>query len=206
MFHAEQLLGVDRGPGGPRLVALLLLRTRTGTAIRAAADRGDRAAMLGIPVDRLQMVVWAGAALLSFVGVFLRVAIVGLPFASVESFTALLAVLAALTMGRFTDLARVVVTAITLGVVEQAVTWNHPENPDLFAVVLAVVIFVGLAFMAKPRTRLDRDGPPSWQAIDQPRRFPAALARRLTVQLTQATVVVALLGRGGGPASAPREW
>ena len=100
--------------------------------MRAAADRADRAATLGIPVDRLQMFVWAGAALLSFIGVFLRVAIVGLPFASTDSFTV------AAHRARGVDdrtlhppRPRRGNGSIALGVVEQAVTWNHPENPDL---------------------------------------------------------------------------
>ncbi len=183
LFHAEHLLAWITAPLVLALVALLLLRTRVGTAIRGAADRPDRAAMLGVPVDRLQTVVWTGAALLSFIGVFLRVAVVGLPFASTTTFTALLAVLAALTIGRFTDLLRVVTTAVALGVVEQAVTWNHPENPELYAVVLAGVIFVGLALMATPRTRLDRDTTSAWQVDSGSRALPASVARRPLVRV-----------------------
>jgi branched-chain amino acid transport system permease protein len=193
VFHAEHLLAWIVAPVALALVAVLLLRTRAGAAVRAAADRADRAATLGIPVDRLQMFVWAGAALLSFVGVFLRVAIVGLPFASTDSFTSLLTVLAALTVGRFTHLGRVALTAIALGVVEQAVTWNHPENPDLYAVVLAVVIFVGLALMAKPRTRLDRDSTSAWRVIDQPLALPARIARRIPMRIFRLLVFGALL-------------
>jgi branched-chain amino acid transport system permease protein len=206
LFHAEHLLAWIVAPLALTLVAGLLLRTRVGAAVRAAADRPDRAATLGVPVDRLQMLVWAGAALLSFVGIFLRVAIAGLPFASTESFTALLSVLAALTVGRFTKLLPVAVTAVTLGVVEQAVTWNHPENPDLYAVVLAIVIFVGLALMATPRTRLDRDTTSAWQVGSAARPLPAAVARRPVVRFGRvagwgvvvagAVVLPAVLGTG----------
>ena len=192
-FHAEHLLAWVVAPLVLALVAVLLLRTRLGTGIRAAADRPERAAMLGIPVDRVQTVVWGGAALLSFVGVFLRVAVVGLPFASTETFTALLAVLAALTIGRFTDLLRVVSTAVALGVVEQAVTWNHPENPDLYAVVLAVVIFCGLALMASPRARLDRETTSAWQVDSGSKALPATLRRRPVVRLLRAAGLAALL-------------
>ena len=192
VFHAEHLLAWVVAPVALALVALTLLRTRGGTAVRAAADRADRAAMLGIPVNRLQAAVWAGASLLSFVGMFLRVAVVGLPFASTESFTALLAVLAALTVGRFTNLARVAATAIALGVVEQAVTWNHPEDPDLYAVVLAVVIFVGLALMASPRTRLDRDTTSAWQATGDPRPLPLRLSRSVGVRAVRIVAALAV--------------
>ena len=192
LFHAEHLLAWVVAPTVLALVAALLLRTRTGAAVRAAADRPDRAALLGIPVDRIQLLVWAGATLLSFVGVFLRVAITGLPFASTESFTALLAALAALTLGRFTDLARVAAASIALGVVEQAITWNHPEDPDLYGVVLAVVIAVGLALAARPRTRLDRDTTTAWLE-GGPARLPAALARRPGVRVTRWAAGLGLL-------------
>ncbi len=193
LFHAEHLLAWVVAPAALALVAALLLRTRAGAGVRAAADRADRAATLGIPVDRLQMLVWAGAALLSFVGVFLRVAITGLPFASTESFTALLAVLAALTIGRFTNLLAVTATAVALGVVEQAVTWNHPENPDLYAVVLAIVIFVGLASMARPRTRLDRDTTSAWQVEARPRPLPRSVTQRRWVRAARTAAWVALV-------------
>ena len=43
-------------------------RTDVGIAIRASAERADRAALLGVPVKRLQTVVWVVAALLAFIG------------------------------------------------------------------------------------------------------------------------------------------
>ena len=60
-------------------VAVLLRYTNIGIAIRASAERADRASLLGVPVKRLQTVVWALAALLSFIGVFLQAGIHGLP-------------------------------------------------------------------------------------------------------------------------------
>src|SRR4051812_9316067 len=44
----------------------LLRFTDAGVAIRGTADRADRARQLGVPVGRLQTVVWAAAAVLSF--------------------------------------------------------------------------------------------------------------------------------------------
>src|SRR5262249_16561270 len=52
------------------LVALFLNKTRTGTAVRASAERSDRANMLGIPVARLSTIVWALAAALSYLALF----------------------------------------------------------------------------------------------------------------------------------------
>ena len=49
----------------------MLRLTDTGTAVRAAADRSDRAALLGIPVRRLEAQVWTLATVLSFCSVAL---------------------------------------------------------------------------------------------------------------------------------------
>ena len=55
------------------------------SASRCAAPRrdADRAALLGIPVRRLETVVWVIAAVLAFLSVFLRAGIVGLPLGTV---------------------------------------------------------------------------------------------------------------------------
>jgi hypothetical protein len=51
-------------------LALFLRRTDVGVATRAAADRADRAALLGIPVGRIHTYVWMVATVLSFVALF----------------------------------------------------------------------------------------------------------------------------------------
>ena len=57
--------------------------TNTGIAVRASAESADRAILLGIPVKRVQHVVWSIASVLAFVAVFLRAGVVGLPLGSV---------------------------------------------------------------------------------------------------------------------------
>ena len=49
-------------------LALFLRRSDVGIAVRAGADRADRAASLGIPIRRLQTIVWVLAAVLGFLG------------------------------------------------------------------------------------------------------------------------------------------
>ena len=46
--------------------------TDMGIAVRASAENGERASLLGIPVKRVSTVVWALAAVLSAIGIFLR--------------------------------------------------------------------------------------------------------------------------------------
>ena len=82
----------------------MLRFTSIGIAIRASAERADRASLLGVPVKRLQTVVWALAALLSFIGVFLQAGIHGLPVVTTLNLSVLLAALAALMLGNLVDL------------------------------------------------------------------------------------------------------
>lgn len=163
-------------------VAIFLKSTNVGIAVRAAAERSDRANMLGVPVKRLQTLVWGLAALLSFTGVFLKAGVVGLPFASNEgfgttSFGALLAALAALTLGRFTNLPSVAVSAVALGVLEQSVIWRFGNKPEAIYPVLAVVILVGLAVRKTGQSRTAHDTADSWQASDEIRPIPLELRR-----------------------------
>ena len=62
ILNANDLIALVVAPLTIAAVALFLTRTRAGLAVRASAERSDRAAMLGIPVTRLNTVVWALAA------------------------------------------------------------------------------------------------------------------------------------------------
>ncbi len=65
--------------------------TDIGVAVRASAENSDRAALLGVPVKRLQTIVWIVATVLATVAIFLRAGIVGLPIGSVLGPTILVA-------------------------------------------------------------------------------------------------------------------
>jgi branched-chain amino acid transport system permease protein len=79
-FNANDLIAVLVAPVLLGAVALMLRRTDTGVAVRAAAERIDRAATLGVPVQRLETRVWVLASLLSFASVTLTAGISGLSF------------------------------------------------------------------------------------------------------------------------------
>ena len=66
-------------PRPARCCALFLRYARVGIAIRAAAERADRAATLGVPVGRMQTTVWVITTVLAFITVFLRAGVVELP-------------------------------------------------------------------------------------------------------------------------------
>lgn len=181
-FRANHVLALVLAPLALAGVAIFLRYTNVGVAVRASAERADRASLLGIPVKRLQTVVWVVAALLSFLGVFLKAGMVGLPFASNQgfgttSFGALLAALAALTLGRFTNLPCIAVSAVALGILEQVVIWNNGNNPSVIYPVMAVVILVGLAVRKTGQSRAEQDTASTWQAADEIRPLPRELRK-----------------------------
>ena len=124
-------------------VAWFLARSRYGLAIRASAERGDRAAMLGIPVGRLNTLVWAIAAAMSFVALFLRSGIIGVPVGYAAGLPALLQSLAALVIGRLERLPTIAAAAIALGLLESGVRFNS-DTPAAAYPIMALVMFVVL--------------------------------------------------------------
>ena len=174
VFDANDLLALVVTPVAVVAVAALLRTSAAGIAIRASADDGDRASLLGIPVHRLHTIVWAGAAALAFLTVFLRGGILGLPTGEVLGFSVLLRSLVALVLGRLTNLVTVTTSAVALGVLELGIAWDSDValiDPVLGAIVLLALLLQG----RRGVDRGDADGG-SWRAAEEVRRIPAAVA------------------------------
>jgi branched-chain amino acid transport system permease protein len=188
VFGANHLVALAVAPVVLGGVISFLHRTDTGVAIRAAAERRDRAGLLGVPVKRVQTTVWCLAAAMSFIGVFLRAGIAGVPVAvedgfGATSFGALLAALAALCLGRFTQLGTIAASAVAVGVVEQVVVWSNGDDPALVYPVLAVIILASMVLQRPGRSRAETDTSSSWQATDEARPTPSELRDLPQVQL-----------------------
>ena len=84
------------------------------------------------------------AGVLSFLSVFMKAAIVGLPLDPTFSLTALVTALGALALGGFTDLPVVALAAVAIGTLEQGVAWNQPARPTLVLAVIAAVVLFGM--------------------------------------------------------------
>jgi branched-chain amino acid transport system permease protein len=164
-------------------VSLWFARSRTGIAVRAAGDRRARAAMLGIPVSRLQTLTWVVAGLLSFASIFFRAAILGMPLDPTFGLTALVTALGALALGGFTDLPATAAAAVALGILEQGVAWKQPANPALALAVVAGVVLLAILVRQLAATPYQRPAGSYWtQAggvaamLPSMRRLPAVRA------------------------------
>lgn len=188
VFTANDLLVLVGAPLAMLAVGLFLQRTAVGVAIRAAADRADRASLLGVPVKSLHTVVWAIAGALAFLALFLRAGVIGLPIGSALSFGVLLRALAALMLGRMTHLPTIVASSLAIGVLEMGVDWNGflgQRSPLLIEPVVAVVAIGALLLRRKDITRMATDGASSWTASDEVRPVPPELRRLPEVRLVR---------------------
>ena len=195
IFGADELAALVAAPLLMIGLAVFLRRTDVGVAVRASAERADRAALLGIPVQRLQTVVWMVATVLAFSGAWLRAGVVGLPIGgSASSFGFLLRILAALVIGRMVDLPAVAVAAIALGLLETGIEWNA-ESPQLVDPILAGVIVVALLLQRRSASRTALDQVSTWQAAEEVRPVPRMVAVLPEVRIARwgGTALVAAL-------------
>ncbi len=196
IFNANHVLAIITVPAVMIGLVAFLRFTSYGMAIRAAADNGDRASLLGIPVPRLSTVVWALAGFLSAVAIILRIPIVG--FASFQSvsgdgYSLLLRTLAAAVIGRMESIPRTVVAALALGVFQEAASWQF-ANTDFVDATLVLVILVGLLTQRDVFSRAQETGIATWRAIREIRPVPEELRRLPEVRLGFGAVRWALLG------------
>jgi branched-chain amino acid transport system permease protein len=177
VFTADHVLAAVVAPAILLGLAAALRFTNVGVAIRASADRADRARLLGVDVDGLQTVVWVTAAVLSFVGLILRTGILGLGIGSSLSLDALLAALTALVLGGLTDLGAVTASAVALGLLEAGVVWNHPRSPGLIAPVYAIVLVGCLLLQRSSAGRRVTERVSTWRLAEDARALPASIGR-----------------------------
>jgi branched-chain amino acid transport system permease protein len=197
-FHGAELLAVIVAPLLLLALALFLRGTDIGIAVRASAERADRAALLGIPVRRLGTLVWIIAAVLSYCGVFLSSSIFGVSAAGTLSPQALIFALGALVLGRMDHLPAITLSAIALRVLEQGVLANNPSSPGRVYVVLAAVLLTVLVFRRASNRRADTDATSSWTAAEEVRPVPAELRGLPVVRAVRIGLPLVLVGLAAG--------
>lgn len=184
-FGGTEVLAVIVAPLLLIGLALFLRGTDLGVVVRASAERADRAALLGIPVRRLQTLVWMVAAGLSYVGVFLHAGIFGFGGVSSLSPQALVFALGALVVGRMDHLPAITASAVALRILGQGVDANNPSDPGRVYVVLALVLLAVLVVRRASGARSATDSVSSWTAAEEVRPVPAELRNLGVVRLAR---------------------
>jgi len=194
ILSANDLIALVVAPAAMVAVAVFLGTTRLGTAIRGSAERSERALMLGIPVAWLSTLVWAIAAALSFLALFLRAGILGLPLGSALSLTTLVIALAALVIGRLRHLPTVAAAAVALGVLEYGVAWNA-SSPLLVTPIVGGAVLVALLLQRRQYSRADQDETAAWRLADEIRPLaPRVMRLPLVRAMRWGTAGLVLLG------------
>jgi branched-chain amino acid transport system permease protein len=195
IFDAAQVLALAVVPVVVLALAAFLRWSPYGMAIRAAAENGDRARLLGVPVPRLSTIVWTVAGVLSALAVLLRVCVTGFSsFTSVSSggSSLLLFTLAAAVIGRMERLPTTVVAAVALGVFQEAVIWNW-SNTTLVDATLILLILGSLLLQRDAFSRVAQAGASTWTALREVRPVPAELRDLPEVRWGGRGVKLALL-------------
>ncbi len=203
-FRSQYLIAWVLAPVAMLAVAAVLRYTNVGIAMRASAESADRALLLGIPVKRIHTYVWAMAGGLSFISLFLSAGLFGLPVAGALGLTVLLGGLTALLLGRMSDLPAVVVSAVAVGILIQAVTWKNSTSVlGLFEIplsdlavpaALGAVIVATLLLRRSGGTRLEADTTSTWRNAEQVRPVPRELRGLPEVRAAQGIGVVLVIG------------
>lgn len=195
IFNGNHVLVLVVAPITCVVLAAFLRLTDYGVAIRAAAENGDRANLLGIPVRRLSTLVWSIAGLLSALAVILRVPLVG--FASFTSVSAsgpglLLRILAAAVIGRMESLPVTAAAAVGIGILESLSFWTF-SNGTYSDAMLVVVILVALLAQRGKFDRAKETGIATWKALREIRPIPEELRGLPEVRFGIAGLRVVLL-------------
>lgn len=190
ILGGNDIIAMIVAPAALLFVGWFLNRSRLGTAIRASAERSDRAAMLGIPVARINTVVWMLAAGLSFLALFLRSGITGFPLGFADGLNTLLIALAALVIGRMENLGVIAAAAIALKLLEYGVQFNA-DSPNAAYPIMAAAMFVALLAQRSSTSRSDNDATSSWRGAEEVRPLPAHLANHEWVVTIKWTLLAA---------------
>lgn len=192
ILNANDLIALIAAPLAIAAVAWFLARSRVGLAIRASAERSDRASMLGIPVARINTVVWTLSTVLAFLALFLKSGITGVPLGFAVALSTLLQALAALVIGRLERLPTIVAMALAFGLLEAGVQWNS-ESPFVVYPIMSGVMFVVLLVQKPGASRRDLDATSSWRGADEVRPLPAAVRSDPWVSTLRWTMIAALV-------------
>lgn len=148
--------------------------TDMGIAIRASAENGERASLLGIPINRVSTVVWVMAAVMSAIAVFLRAPMSGLTIGSSIGPSVLLYGLAAAVIARMENLPMCVMAGMGIGIIDQSALYGTRRSSLAIAIMLAVILIALLAQKGRMARAMDA-GVSTWQAAKEYRPIPMEL-------------------------------
>lgn len=190
VFDANDLIAIVVAPLVMIGLGLMLRYTSTGIALRAAAANHERASGLGIPVKRLQTQVWALAAAMSFLAIFLQAGMTGLPPGGVFTWLILARALAAMVIGRMNHLGVIVASSIALGLLQNSM--ERSGDGALVGPALLGVVLIALLVQRRNRSRVGDGAGTAFALAPEPHRLRAEVAADGRVRVLRGLVGVAV--------------
>lgn len=174
-------------------------RSRSGTAIRAAAENPDRAATLGIDVGRLTGRVWLIAGALSGAAGLLAAMSTASPPPGALSASVLVRILAVAVIAGMSSIPVAVAAAAAIGVFDQAMLWSVQSSSPADGVLAAVILLV-LLLQRSRASRAEQELVGTWRAAQEVRPVPALLRAHPSVRAwTRAGAVLLAVSVLGAP-------
>ena len=140
-------------------------------------------------MKRLQSLIWTMATVGAFASLFLTAGTGGLGVGYGTSLGLLLRAIAALVLGRMTNLGVIVSSSVVLGILELAVRFRTGDGA-LVAPLLAAIIIGALLLQRRGITRAAKDDTSSWKLASDVRPVPAELAGRWEVVAARSGLAV----------------
>ena len=194
IFNANDVIAMIVIPVAFIALAAWLRLSNVGVAVRASAERADRASTLGIPVKRLHTIVWTVATVLAFLGMWLRAGAVGLPIGTVLGPSFLLLALAAVVIGRLDQFFVIAVAAVGLGILDKAITFQPDNNPAFNDAILFLVILGALLLTRRQgHGRVGEGQVSTWQAAREVRPIPRELKGLPEVRVTRWVLLAGVI-------------
>ncbi|HYI62031.1 MAG TPA: ATP-binding cassette domain-containing protein [Acidimicrobiales bacterium] len=174
-------------------LAWFLFRTGAGTAVRGMAENLDRARMLGIPVNQLNLLLWGVAGGLAAVTVVLKAPTQGLSVDAAAGPTVLLAPLAAAVIVGMRSIPGAFLAGVAVEILDQLAQINLDSRTWTYVVLLGVIV-VGLLFQERATGRADAAGEGTWSAVGVTHRLSRPLAALPEVRALRVVGALLVVG------------
>ena len=174
-------------------LTLFLRFTRIGIALRASAENADRAALLGIPVGRVQTVAWVVAGTLAGLIIFIRSTIVGVPANGALGYETLLFALAAAVIARLDSIPVCLAAGMAIGALAESSLVSTGSSSLATGIMLGIIL-VALFTQRGRMSRAMDTGVSTWQAVREFRPIPLELRGTREVTIFRAVIAVLVGG------------
>lgn len=197
IFNGDHLMTIVVVVGLAAGLGAFFRYSRIGMAVRASAENAERAALMGIPVNRVRTVVWVIAAALSAIGVFQRVALTGALPDGLAGATTLLYGLAPAVIARMQKIPVAIAAGMAIGILDTGVFYVTRSSTLSTALILPIVV-IALLVQRSKLSRAEDAGVATWKQVKEFRPIPPELIRLTEVRVarwfTRVLVAGVILG------------